>query len=203
MKRLEDAITAWEGGRLSIAKVNGRFLIDAQAIEIISEIATQELKHAGIHIPDAEKDTIRPLLSLLLIDERDPRRGLVGNMSVDISSINVAGAVIAAAGIIAWALGDGHILSAENTIAVSAAAQAAAAAVSSLSLDERLIIETVLSLKHFRILSIVTLGDVVKAVSDSRLTPIAITGLLTQLRNKGAVSWSGTEDSPIEVIKWF
>jgi hypothetical protein len=203
MDNLSKSIHAWLKPRVNLPTANDRYIIDKLGFAAISDATFKEIASAGIQLPLTATDDLKTLLSLFLIDERDPERALVGNIAVELSPVNVAGAILAIIGLLSWVTGGAGLVTGESALVIAGAAQATVAAVSRLSPEERSIISTVLSLSHLRILSIVTSADIIAASRDSNLSPTMVVTILSRLREKSVISWSGEENGAITVKKWF
>jgi hypothetical protein len=203
MDNLSKSIHAWLKPRVNLPTANDRYIIDKLGFAAISDATFKEIASAGIQLPLTATDDLKTLLSLFLIDERDPERALVGNIAVELSPVNVAGAILAIIGLLSWVTGGAGLVTGESALVIAGAAQATVAAVSRLSPEERSIISTVFSLSHLRILSIVTSADIIAASRDSNLSPTMVVTILSRLREKSVISWSGEENGAITVKKWF
>lgn len=197
-----DSLNRWLGDRIALPRANDQVLVDSRGVDAIVAAAAQEISATGGPLAGPENATLRELLQLFVVDERDPRRGLVGGVAIRVSPTTVAGAVLATLSIVAWALG-GAGFGPTGGLTLAAALRTAVSAISKLTPEERSIVALALSAKRLEPSAVFTIADLLGASPGLNLNSVTAARLLTQLREKGAIAWSGEELSDICVNKWF
>ncbi len=203
MNASPECIARWIADRVHLPRVDGQYLVDKGAVAELVAVMLRELAANGLSVADTDKSAVRSVLSSFLLDERDRHRALIGKFSVELSPVNVAGAVIAALSVISWALSDPAFLSPGAGLTAATVIQSALSAVSRLAPEERNVVSLILSMSRVAPDRPVTVQTLVATQQDPKFTPVVAARILSLLRHKGAISWSGEDDAEIHVKKWY
>ena len=202
MQSTKNLLSQWTAMNLSLATANQDVLIDADAVERLTVSVIDNLDCD----PDPQAQSsaaVRELVHLFICDQQDEHRGVIGNLTVRTTAINVAGGVLATIAIVSWLTHDPSLFSISSTVTFLSALQTAVSAISVLSPKEREVISLVLAAERLNRDTAFTLDDLLNTLPKNQNDRTRIVALLSRLCERGALVWAGGEQDNISVKKWF